>query len=128
MRPRADLWRRGKSGIELNARVIPRSSKDVVECVEETAKGLALRVRVRAVPDRGEANRSVERALADWLGVPRTSVTVIAGTASRAKRIGIAGSPETIEALIRDRLSELQRPETSLPIRTGPAAGRRSPR
>jgi uncharacterized protein YggU (UPF0235/DUF167 family) len=108
MRPRADLWRRGKSGIELNARVIPRSSKDVVEGVDETAQGPALRVRVRAIPDRGEANRSVERVVADWLGVPRTSVTVIAGTASRAKRIGVIGDPDIVEATIKAKSVELQ--------------------
>lgn len=108
MRPRTDLWRRGKSGIEVNARIIPRSSKDRVEGVDETAQGLALRIRVRAVPDRGEANRSVERVLADWLGVPRTSVTVIAGAASRAKRIGIAGDPDIVEATIKAKSVELQ--------------------
>lgn len=107
MRPRADLWRNARTGVEVNVRVIPRSSKDLVEGVDETAQGPALRVRVRAVPDRGEANRSVERVVADWLGVPRTSVTVIAGATSRTKRVAVAGDPHVAEATIRVKVAEL---------------------
>lgn len=76
--------------------------------MDETAQGPVLRVRVRAIPDRGEANRSVERVVADWLGVPRTSVTVIAGTASRAKRISVVGDPDIVEATIKAKSVELQ--------------------
>lgn len=108
MRRAAGLWRKAESGVELNVRVIPRSSQDVIEGVDETADGSALRVRVRAVPDRGEANRSAERIVSDWLGVPRTSVTVIAGAASRRKRLAVAGDPDAVETTIRARVAELQ--------------------
>lgn len=91
----------------MNVRVIPRSSEDRIEGVDETTQGPVLKIRVRAIPDRGEANRSVERVVADWLGVPRTSVGIIAGTASRTKRIGIAGRPDSVEALIKDRLADV---------------------
>jgi uncharacterized protein YggU (UPF0235/DUF167 family) len=107
MRPAAGLWRKAKSGAEVNVRVIPRSSKDVIEGVDETAEGPALRVRVRAVPDRGEANRSVEHVVADWLGVPRTSVAVIAGATSRRKRVVVAGDPDAAEANIKAKVAEL---------------------
>jgi uncharacterized protein YggU (UPF0235/DUF167 family) len=108
MRPAAGLWRKAKPGIEVNVRVIPRSSKDSVEAVDETAQGPALRVRVRAVPARNEANRSVERAVADWLEVPRASVAIAAGTASRTKRVSVAGDPEILEARIKPKVTELQ--------------------
>ncbi|NJO32197.1 MAG: hypothetical protein HC869_02820 [Rhodospirillales bacterium] len=103
-----DPWRRGKSGIEVRARVVPRSSKDQVEGIDETPQGPALRVRVRAVPDKGQANRSVEKTVADWLGVPRTSVAITAGTTSRVKLVAIAGKPDFVEAVIRDRVAELK--------------------
>ena len=108
MRPGAGLWRKAKPGIEVNVRVIPRSSKDSLEGVDETAQGPALRVRVRAVPDRGEANRCVERTVADWLGVPRSSVAIAAGTASRTKRVAVAGDAEILEAKIKAKVTELQ--------------------
>ncbi|HVY41885.1 MAG TPA: DUF167 family protein [Hyphomicrobiaceae bacterium] len=106
MRASADLWRKGKHGIELRARVIPRSSKDAVEGIEATADGAALKLRVRAVPDQGKANRAVERVIAEWLGVPKTSISVSAGTASRNKTVSVAES-DGIEAIIRKRIAEL---------------------
>jgi len=107
MRPAAGLWRKAKSGVEVNVRVIPRASKDAIEGVDVTALGPALRIRVRAVPDRGEANRSVERVLAEWLDLPRTSVAVIAGAASRAKRVAVVGDVESVDAMIRAKVAEL---------------------
>jgi uncharacterized protein len=97
MRPRADLWRRGKLGVELNARVIPGSSRNSIEDVYETAQGPLLRIRVRAIADKGDANRSVEQVVAHWLGVPRTAVSILAGMTSRTKRIGIAGPLDRVE-------------------------------
>ena len=108
MRAGAGLWRKAKPGIEVNVRVIPRSSKDIVEGVDKTVQGPALRIRVRAVPDRGEANRSVERVVAVWLGVPPTSVAIAAGATSRKKRVAVAGDPEVLDAKIKAKVTELQ--------------------
>ncbi len=113
--PGTGLWRKAKSGMDVNVRVIPRSSKDSVEGVDETAQGPVLRVRVRAIPDRGEANRSVERVVADWLGVPPTSVAIAAGTTSRTKRVAVAGDPEIVEARIKAKVTELERAQTHAP-------------
>jgi uncharacterized protein len=82
MLPRVNLWRKAKSGIEVNVRVVPRSSKDAIVGVDETHNGRPRGVRVRAVPDRGEANQSVVRIVADWLGVLLTSVAAVAEAAS----------------------------------------------
>ena len=92
----------------MNVRVIPRSSKDIVEGVDKTVQGPVLRIRVRAVPDRGEANRSVERVVAVWLGVPPTSVAIAAGATSRRKRVAVAGDPEILDAKIKAKVTELQ--------------------
>jgi uncharacterized protein YggU (UPF0235/DUF167 family) len=108
MRAGAGLWRKAKPGIEVNVRVIPRSSKDIVEGVDKTVQGPVLRIRVRAVPDRGEANRSVERVVAVWLGVPPTSVAIAAGATSRRKRVAVAGDPEILDAKIKAKVTELQ--------------------
>jgi uncharacterized protein YggU (UPF0235/DUF167 family) len=101
-----ELWRKGRSGIELRARVVPRSRTDLVEGIDTTVQGAALKVRVRAVPDQGSANRAVERVVAEWLGVPKTSVTIAAGTTSRIKRVHVKGADE-VEALVRQRVAAL---------------------
>ena len=44
----------------LTVRVTPKSSRDAVESVESDASGqLFLKVRVRALPDKGAANKAV---------------------------------------------------------------------
>jgi uncharacterized protein len=105
----ASLWRGDKAAIEVRVRVTPKSSRDSVEGVEVTGHGPALKIKVRAAADRGEANRAVEKVVALWLGLPRTSVTIAAGAASRTKTVGIAGDPRAVEILLQDRLAVLPR-------------------
>lgn len=98
-------WRMTSSGILVRVRLTPKSSRDAVEGIEETAEGPALKARVRAVPSEGEANAAVERLLADWLGVPRRSVSLAAGGKSRIKSLAVEGEPATLDSRIAARLS-----------------------
>lgn len=100
---RARPWRAAGGAVVVRVRVTPKSSKDAIEGIEETADGPALKARVRAVPSEGEANTAVERLLADWLGVPKRSVSVTAGGKSRVKSLTVSGDA----ALIERRLVEL---------------------
>ena len=53
--------------------------------------GDALKLRLAAAPVDGKANACLIGFLAERLGVPRASVEVIAGAASRAKRVRVGG-------------------------------------
>lgn len=53
--------------------------------------GNALKVAVRAPPEKGKANAEVEELLAAFLGVGKTQVAVVAGQTSRHKRLVVAG-------------------------------------
>lgn len=53
--------------------------------------GGALKLEVRAAPERGRANDAAIRLLAGVLGVSRTDVAVIAGAASRDKVVSVSG-------------------------------------
>lgn len=98
-------FRLARDGVDLFVRLTPRASKDSVGAVETTADGRAhLSARVRAVPEKGKANAAVEKLAAEWLGVPRSTVSVSAGATQRLKTIHIDGEPERIAALIRERL------------------------
>jgi uncharacterized protein len=97
-------WRIAAAGVRMLVRATPKSARDGIDGLVETPQGPALAVRVRAAPDRGEANRSVERVLAEWLGVARSSVAVSAGGKSRVKTVEIAGDPAGLGALIAVRL------------------------
>ncbi len=97
-------WRTGKGCVIVRVRVSPKSSKDTIDGVEPTSDGPALRVRVRAVPADGEANQAVGRLLADWLGVPKSSVSVVSGHRSRVKSLEIAGDAADLFTRLAARL------------------------
>ncbi len=76
-------------------RVTPRAGVDAIDGPGPDGE---LRVRVRAAPVEGAANRGVLRVLADALGVPATSLVLEAGQESRSKRIRLP--PEAVTRLL----------------------------
>ena len=71
------------AGLSIAILVTPRASRTEVAGTAEER----LRIRVAAPPVGGEANQELVRFLARRLGLPRASVTVTAGTASRRKTV-----------------------------------------
>ena len=53
--------------------------------------GEALKIRLAAPPADGKANACLIAFLADRLGVARSAIRLVAGDASRAKRVRISG-------------------------------------
>ena len=100
-------WRPSSTGVRVLARVTPKSARDSVDGMMQTAEGPALKVRVRAVAEDGQANRSVASVVAQWLGVPKTRVTVAHGGKSRIKTLDIGGEPDELDALISARIAAL---------------------
>jgi hypothetical protein len=85
-------------GIDLFVRLTPKSSVDRLEGVETAADGRShLKARVRAVPENGAANHALERLVAKTLGVPASTVSVVAGGTARLKTLRIAGDPKVLE-------------------------------
>jgi len=89
-------------------RVSPKSTREGVEGLVETPQGGAIAVRVRAVAEKGEANRAVERVIAEWIGVGKRNVAVAAGGKSRIKTVEIAGEPAKLAALIETQIGKLR--------------------
>jgi uncharacterized protein len=64
--------------------------------------GEAWKVRVAAPPDEGRGNAAVLRLLAETLGLPRESVSLVSGHGARDKVVELSGlGPE----LIAERLA-----------------------
>ena len=102
------FFRPAKDGIDLFVRLTPRGGEDALEGVENTADGRShLKARVRAVPEKGTANAALEKLLAAALGLPRRSVSVVAGGTARLKTVRLAGDPKDLarrlEALAASR-------------------------
>jgi hypothetical protein len=76
--------RPAKNGTLLNLRVAPGAKRTSLEGPygEHT-----LKLKVSAPPVNGKANAEVERFLADLLSLPRSSVSVTRGVASKDKTV-----------------------------------------
>lgn len=74
--------------MELNVKVIPRSSKS--EVIGELADG-TLKVKLAAVPEKGKANEELREVLARHFGVPARDVEIISGQTSTRKRVRVHG-------------------------------------
>lgn len=97
MRP----YRAGPDGLTLQVRVTPNASADRIEGVENRDDGTAvLRLRVRAVPDRGKANAAVAALLAKALGIPKSDITLTSGETSRLKTLTLSGERAALAAAI----------------------------
>ena len=97
-------WRDAPGGIVLSIRLTPKSSVDAVEEVMPVAGGgRCLAARVRA-PEKGKANTALEKLIAGWLGVPRSTVSLKSGAASRLKLVHVAGDGKRLVALLRKKL------------------------
>ena len=82
--PRTPAAARPEGGL-LHVRVQPRARQSEVV----GWRGGALRVRVTAAPEAGQANRAVMNLLARALGVPPSSIELVRGAASRDKHFRI---------------------------------------
>ena len=99
--------RQTTAGVVVAVRLTPKSGRDAVEGVEEFDSKSVLKVRVRALPEGGRANTALKTLIANWLGVPRSTVEVAQGGKSRVKQVAIDGNGVALSALIGTRLAEL---------------------
>lgn len=95
------------SGVIVAVRLTPKSARDEIVSVEDFGGEAVLKARVRAVPEDGRANASLERLIAKWLSLPPSSVKVAAGGKSRLKQVGVEGDPGALTETIVARVAAL---------------------
>ena len=88
-------------GWVLRLRVTPNAGRDLIEGIELRDDGSAvLRLRVKAVPDKGKANAAVIALLANALGVPKSAIRLLAGDTARLKTVLVTGDAAGIGAAL----------------------------
>ena len=75
------------AGVTFAVRVHPRAKRNAIT----GELGEALKVSLTAPPTEGRANEACIEFFAELLRVPRSSVTIASGQASRKKAIHVAG-------------------------------------
>jgi uncharacterized protein len=89
-------WLKASSGrLLVEVKVVPGASRSRVAGIRDGA----LLVRVAAPPEKGKANEELRACLAAALGLPKSSVELVSGAASRRKRVSV---PAGSEAALRE--------------------------
>lgn len=90
------MWTKAKEGIYFFVKVVPKASFSSIVGWEEQE----LKVRLAAVPEKGQANKELIKVLAKELGVSQSQVILVKGETSRHKRILLSGvGEETLSIL-----------------------------
>lgn len=83
--------------MRLTVRLTPNGGRDAIDGIEADANGERhLKVRVRAVPEKGQANKALTALIAKAAGVPKSAVSLLSGETQRKKILRIEGDPEEI--------------------------------
>jgi uncharacterized protein (TIGR00251 family) len=102
-RPERSLCSVSEDGIVLNLHVQPRASKNEICGIQDNE----IKIRLTSPPVDGAANKLCREFLADLLHVPKSSVEIISGEASRHKRVRITGNdPDRLRRIIDSSIAQ----------------------
>jgi uncharacterized protein YggU (UPF0235/DUF167 family) len=74
----------------VRVRLTPSGGADRIDGVAQDAAGeVYIKARVRAAPEKGQANAALEALLAKSLGVPKSNVQVTRGASARMKVVSV---------------------------------------
>lgn len=71
----------------IKCKVIPKASRTEIVGWE----GEELKIRLKAVPEKGQANRELIHFLASFFHVSKSNIRLVQGKTSRHKKIAISG-------------------------------------
>lgn len=101
------MYETGSDQLDVCVRVTPKSAADSVEGLHVGADGKsALALRVRALPDKGKANKAVIALFADWARCAKRDIDVVRGATARIKTLRVSGSADQLTR-IRQQLEAL---------------------
>lgn len=74
--------------VRVDIHVMPNAAKTQVQGLHDGA----LKVRLHAPPVDGKANEALQAWMAEALGIPKSTITLLRGAGTRHKQLGIAES------------------------------------
>ncbi len=97
----ATPWTLTVDGLLLTVRLTPKGGRDSIDGIETLSDGrTALKARVRALPEDGEANAALVKLIAKTVGVSASRVSLQSGHTSRLKVLKIESNGAEIAAMI----------------------------
>jgi len=117
--PPALPWSLRDGHLILSVRLTPKSARDEIGGLDHLADGKTiLKVRVRAVPQDGEANAALLRLVAKALRIPAASVRLESGASGRVKTLRLTGDVGALQADLA-QLSEDAEARKNVSLRGG---------
>jgi len=99
----APLFTKDSEGLKVALRLTPGVGKTCISGIVADEKGnLGLKASVTTPSESGKANTALIKLLAKAWRLPKTSLSIVSGAASRSKTVLIAGGGEAL----RGRLEE----------------------
>ena len=99
-----------REGVRVAIRLSPRAKTDRLLAVVAVAEGRhAIRGLVTAPPQDGRANEALLQLLSRAWRLPRASLAVIAGAATRNKIVSTAGDSRQLFTKLSDQIARLPR-------------------
>jgi len=96
----------GSDGLVLHIRLTPKGGRDAIDGIEPLSNGQSvLKVRVRAVPEDGKANKALIKLIAHTLDCAASSIEIVSGATARIKTLKIAGNGQALGERLKSGLS-----------------------
>ena len=103
---RAEPFSVSADGLTLHIRLTPKGGRDAVDGIEQLSNGQAvLKIRVRALPEEGQANKALIKLLAATLECAASSIEIVAGATARIKTVKIKGHGPTLGDRLKSGLA-----------------------
>lgn len=78
-------------GSYLRIKVIPKSPKsEIVETMIDSEGLETIKIRIKAVPEKGKANEELIRFLSKRLDIPKQNISIISGKTEQLKLVKIS--------------------------------------
>ncbi len=81
------MWKETSEGILLPVKLTPKASCNEIVGWENAN----LKIRIAAVPEKGEANAELIKLLSKKLSIPKTDISIVKGETSRQKLVLLKG-------------------------------------
>jgi len=93
----ASLYRERKSGLIFRVRLTPNSAFNKIDGIVTLADGACvIKVRVRAIPEKGKANQAAIKLIAKSMGLAPSKLSLASRSKDRNKELLIADEGEQI--------------------------------
>lgn len=100
--PPTGWFRKRGDGMDIRVRLTPKGGRDGIDGILALADDtMVLAARVRAAPEKGAANKALEKLVANALGVARATVAVASGHKARLKTVHVSGDADQLTGALR---------------------------